>query len=82
MELTSHPAGTFCFPELNTRDMDGAKRFYARLLDWTWFDVPSAAGGYSLIRVEGKDVAGLHRFAIFADTSDAVFAVFQAPSRP
>ncbi len=61
MELTSHPAGTFCFPELNTRDMDGAKRFYGRLLEWTWFDVPSAAGGYSLMRVGGKDVAGLHR---------------------
>ena len=61
MELTSHPAGTFCFPELNTRDMDGAKRFYGGLLGWTWFDVPSAAGGYSLLRVDGKDVAGLHR---------------------
>jgi predicted enzyme related to lactoylglutathione lyase len=61
VELTSHPAGTFCFPELNTRDMDGSKRFYGRLLNWTWLDVPSAAGGYSLLRVEGKDVAGLHR---------------------
>jgi hypothetical protein len=61
VELTSHPAGSFCFPELNTRDMDGAKRFYGRLLGWTWLDVPSAAGGYSLLRVEGKDVAGLHR---------------------
>jgi len=61
VELTSHPAGTFCFPELNTRDMDGAKRFYGPLLGWTWFDVPSAAGTYSLLRVDGKDVAGLHR---------------------
>jgi predicted enzyme related to lactoylglutathione lyase len=61
VELTSHPAGTFCFPELNTRDMDGAKRFYGRLLGWTWFDVPSAAGTYSLLRIEGKDIAGLHR---------------------
>jgi uncharacterized protein len=61
VEVTSHPAGSFCFPELNTRDMDGAKRFYGRLLGWTWLDVPSAAGGYSLLRVEGKDVAGLHR---------------------
>jgi predicted enzyme related to lactoylglutathione lyase len=60
VELTTHPAGTFCFPELNTRDMDGAKRFYGRLLGWTWLDVPSAAGAYSLLRVEGKDVAGLH----------------------
>jgi predicted enzyme related to lactoylglutathione lyase len=61
VELTSHPAGSFCFPELNTRDMDAAKRFYGPLLGWTWFDVPSAAGGYSLLRAGGRDVAGLHR---------------------
>lgn len=61
MDVTSYPAGTFCFPELGTRDMDGAKRFYGGLLGWTWFDVPSAAGGYSLLRAGGKDVAGLHR---------------------
>jgi predicted enzyme related to lactoylglutathione lyase len=60
MELTSHAAGTFCFPELNTRDMEGSKRFYGPLLGWTCFDVPSAAGTYSLLRVDGKDVAGLH----------------------
>jgi predicted enzyme related to lactoylglutathione lyase len=41
--------------------MDGARRFYGQLLGWTAFDVPSAAGSYSLLRVDGKDVAGLHR---------------------
>lgn len=61
MEIRSHAPGTFCFPELNTSDMDGAKRFYGELLGWTAFDVPSAAGGYSLMQVDGKDVAGLHR---------------------
>ena len=60
MELTSHPPGTFCFPELNTREMEGSKRFCGPLLGWTWLDVPSAAGTYSLFRVDGKDVAGLH----------------------
>jgi uncharacterized protein len=61
MDITSYAPGTFCFPELNTRDIDGAKRFYGELLGWTAFDVPSAAGGYSLMRVDGKDVAGVHR---------------------
>jgi len=61
VELTSHQTGTFCFPELNTRDMDGAKRFYGGLLGWTWLDVPSAAGSYSLLQVAGTEVAGLHR---------------------
>jgi predicted enzyme related to lactoylglutathione lyase len=61
VELSSHPAGTFCFPELNTRDLDGAKRFYGPLLGGDWFDVPSAAGTYSLLRIGDGVVAGLHR---------------------
>jgi predicted enzyme related to lactoylglutathione lyase len=61
VELSAHPPGTFCFPELNTRDMDGAKRFYGPLLGWAWLDVPSAAGTYSLLRVGDGVVAGLHR---------------------
>ena len=27
MPLTSHPAATFCYPALKTRDRDGANRF-------------------------------------------------------
>jgi predicted enzyme related to lactoylglutathione lyase len=41
--------------------MDSARRFYGQLFGWTAFDVPSAAGTYSLLRVGGRDVAGLHR---------------------
>jgi predicted enzyme related to lactoylglutathione lyase len=63
MEVVVHPHGAFCFPELNTADMEGAKKFYGGLLGWTAFDVPSAAGTYSLLQVDGKDVAGLHRTA-------------------
>ncbi|MBP1634585.1 MAG: Glyoxalase/bleomycin resistance protein/dioxygenase [Acidobacteria bacterium] len=60
MEITSHPHGSFCFAELSTTDMERDKRFYAGLLGWDTFDVPSAAGGYSLFRLRGLDVAGLH----------------------
>jgi uncharacterized protein len=60
MEIASYPAGAFCFPELNTRDVDAAKRFYTALLGWTAFDVPGAQGSYSLARADGKDVAGIH----------------------
>ena len=60
MEVSSHPNGTFCFAELNTQDMARDKRFYEALLGWSAFDVPSAAGGYSLMRLRGMDVAGLH----------------------
>lgn len=60
MEMTQHAAGRFCFPELTTSDIAGAKRFYAELLGWTTFDVPSAQGSYALARVDGRDVAGIH----------------------
>src|SRR5262245_19355930 len=60
MEIKSYPVGTFCFPELNTRDVEAAKRFYGAVLGWTAFDVPSAQGSYTLARVNGKDVAGIH----------------------
>jgi len=60
MEITAHAPGTFCFPELKTRDIAGSQRFYGQLLGWTTFDVPSAEGSYSLARVDGHDVAGMH----------------------
>jgi predicted enzyme related to lactoylglutathione lyase len=60
MEIDRHPHGTFCFAELNTSDMERDKRFYAGLLAWSVFDVPSAEGGYSLFRLRDRDVAGLH----------------------
>lgn len=60
MQITSHPTGTFCFPELNTRDVEAARRFYCELFGWTAFDVPSAGGSYSLARMKGHDVAGIH----------------------
>lgn len=60
MEISSHAPGRFCFPELSTNDVAGAKAFYGQLLGWTTFDVPSAQGSYALARVGGRDVAGIH----------------------
>ena len=55
----THPHGSFCFAELHTPDVDGAKRFYSELLGWTAAD--AKAGGYSLFQLDGKDVAGLRK---------------------
>jgi predicted enzyme related to lactoylglutathione lyase len=60
VEVSSHAPGTFCFPELNTRDVARAKAFYSGVLGWTTLDVPSAAGSYALARARDKDVAGIH----------------------
>ncbi len=61
MEVAAHPHGSFCFAELNTPDLGRAKSFYGELLGWSAFDVPSAAGAYSLLQVRGRIAAGLHR---------------------
>jgi uncharacterized protein len=51
-----HPAiGHWCWPELATADLDGAKRFYGALLGWSSFDVPTAMGTYTLFRIAGLD---------------------------
>ena len=58
-----YPGGTFCWLDLGTTDVDGARAFYGDLLGWTFV----AAGGdepYLLARLEGLDVAGLHRHGV------------------
>lgn len=58
-ERTTLPPGAFCWPELATPDAAKAKAFYAGLFGWTAFDVPSAGGAYTLLRVGALDVAAL-----------------------
>lgn len=55
-QVEDYPHGTFCWVELGTTDPAAAKAFYSALLGWKYADVP----GYTLSRVDGKDVAGLH----------------------
>jgi uncharacterized protein len=55
-----YPHGTFCWVELGTTDVDAAKRFYSELLGWTTEDLDTPDGVYTVGRVDGKDVAGLH----------------------
>jgi predicted enzyme related to lactoylglutathione lyase len=52
--------GKFYWNELMTRDLEGAKKFYADTLGWT-FDPMSAGGGptYWIIKAGGEMVGGL-----------------------
>jgi predicted enzyme related to lactoylglutathione lyase len=60
-ESIHHAPGTFCWNELGTSDAAGAKRFYSELIGWRMNDVPMGdQGTYTLVKVEGKDVAGLY----------------------
>lgn len=63
-ERTSYTPGTFCWVDLATTDAQGAKAFYAGLFGWEAEDVPAGeAGTYTMLRLRGKDVAGLYRMS-------------------
>jgi predicted enzyme related to lactoylglutathione lyase len=54
----THPHNTFCFAELNTHDVEQARRFYAEIFGWT--AAPLADDGeYLMFQSERRDVAGL-----------------------
>jgi predicted enzyme related to lactoylglutathione lyase len=60
-EVTKYPQGTFCWVDLGTTDVDGAKRFYGELFGWAMEDIPTGQGSsYTMCRVDGKDVAGIY----------------------
>lgn len=60
-DMTKYPPGDFCWVELGTSDPAAAKTFYAALFGWKPEDVPPGGGGaYTLLKKDGKDVAGLY----------------------
>jgi len=59
-EVTKYPNGTFCWIDLATTDVAGAKAFYGELFGWDTEDVPAGRGTSTLCRLRGKDVAGIH----------------------
>jgi hypothetical protein len=60
-EVSRYPHGTFCWIDLGTTDLAGAKAFYRALFGWDTEDVPAGeAGTYTVCRLRGHDVAGMH----------------------
>ena len=62
-EVERYPAGSFCWIDLGTTDVEGAKAFYGGLLGWEFEDLPAPEGSYTMCRLRGRDVAGIHRHA-------------------
>jgi uncharacterized protein len=57
----SYPNGSFCWIDLGTPDVAGAKSFYRGLFGWDTVDLPAGeAGTYTMCRLGGKDVAAIH----------------------
>ena len=59
-EVERYPEGTFCWVDLGTTDVAGAKRFYGELFGWEFVDQPADEGTYTLCRLRGQDVVGIH----------------------
>ena len=53
--------GTFYWNELMTRDVEGAKKFYADTLGWSYdaMPMPGGAGTYWLAMMDGEPVGGI-----------------------
>lgn len=51
--------GAISWSELLTSDVQGARSFYAELFGWTYEDAPMDDGSYTLVKVNGEEVAGM-----------------------
>ena len=51
--------GAFGWFELMTTDVEAAKKFYSELLDWTTEDMPMDKMTYTVVNVQGEQVAGI-----------------------
>jgi uncharacterized protein len=60
-EYTSHPAGTFAWPELATTDQKAGVAFYRALFGWDLNEVPTGPGEtYSMFQMRGKEVGAAY----------------------
>lgn len=61
-ERTEYAPGEFCWVDLATTDVEGAKIFYGELLGVDWKPAPGPpeeTGGYGFLAKDGKEIAGM-----------------------
>ena len=51
--------GAFSWAELQTTDVDGAKKFYTELLGWTTEEFPSKEIAYTIVKTGEEPVGGI-----------------------
>lgn len=56
----SYEPGTFCWLDLSTSDLDGARAFYGELFGWEFEDSEIPGGGvYTMCQLQGDEVAAI-----------------------
>jgi uncharacterized protein len=58
-EFTTHAPGTPVWVDLGTKDVGAAARFYSDLFGWDAEDMGEEAGHYTMMRLRGRNVAGI-----------------------
>lgn len=58
-DTTMKQAGDFCWNELMTTDVKGAKAFYSALLGWDMQDVNLTGIDYTLLKLGNKEIGGI-----------------------
>ncbi len=57
-KVTEHAPGTFSWVDLGTTDVEGAKKFYSKLFNWNFADMPAGEQGvYSMAQLDGQEAA-------------------------
>lgn len=57
--VQTYEQGTPCWVDLGSTDLDASAAFYGALFGWTAEDLGPDAGGYRILRKDGRQVAGL-----------------------
>jgi predicted enzyme related to lactoylglutathione lyase len=59
-KIENHTPGSFCWAELATSDLGGAKKFYNEMFGWTVLEQSVPGGVYVFFQSEGNDAAAIH----------------------
>jgi predicted enzyme related to lactoylglutathione lyase len=61
-EIKKHAPGTFCWADLGTIDLAGAKKFYGGLFGWNFVDQPAGPDmQYAIVTLKDKAVAAAYQ---------------------
>jgi predicted enzyme related to lactoylglutathione lyase len=61
-EISEYTPGTFCWVDLGTTDLAGAKKFYGELFGWVYVDQPAGPDmEYAIVKQKGRDIAAAYQ---------------------
>jgi predicted enzyme related to lactoylglutathione lyase len=58
---TTHPPGTFCWPELYSGPAADSKRFYSSLFGWKSSDMHMPEGDYTIFKLGDQSVSAMYQ---------------------